>query len=865
MRSIGRRTVLTAAGVTALAAALPEPQIAFADPGHAPAAGGGAATAEDGLLLANIVAGLAGTAETNASPAVQDKLASLHATATRHLGTLIADPSTALFPGLELGSSDRNLETTYQRLYEIAVATAMPVPDGATVPSDLSGNTDVQQQVIDALRWVYEQYFSDTDAGYYGNWYNWEIGIPTHVSRTLALLHEEIASTDPELAGQYVETMDAYLREGKDGDVDLDSRFHTGANLADITTNRIVQGAVLGQHDRITKAIADQLTVYQIIDPYNLQHGVTDGFYADGSFIMHSSVAYTGSYGIGLLERVTTTIAMLAGTEFATDPQLQTQINTWLATTFAPVIVEGWMMEMIKGRAVSRTATGYRNATSVVESVVALAGHATAESARALDAYVAYLHGIEQMSISPSSFASPANIVRYAEVVADESIVPADLVPDAATFAYNAMDRHVHHRARYTFALARSSERVSRYEYMSGENLRPWFQGEGAHYLYLAGDDQSEAFGVDYFTVVEANRLAGVTAPDEQRETIPELYGQPYYDNPDAGFTSSSVKQNLYVYFPLGTNAYSGGTTLGTYAVAGMQQADDAAYVAKQAGELPEDFVVYPNSRSAKSWFMFDDEIVVLASGISDEHGRAVISTVDARISDPTDDVHITGENRYGRSVSAAGGVRDLDWLHYQNATRGTAIGYVFYTGGDFDVRLEAVQRARSYVRTSNSDTPVSKRVFDISQTHQAGQRSGSLAYAIVPGVTQRALARYARSGPRIIEHGSAVHAVRHEELGLLGVNTFTGGEHRVGRLTVHGPASVLAQDADRGRTVIALSDPTFARDTVSITIPGRRPVLEADTEVTVRRVRGGTRLEFDTHHAYGKTFTVSVRGHGIV
>ena len=94
------------------------------------------------------------------------------------------------------------------------------------------------------------------------------------------------------------------------------------------------------------------------------------------------------------------------------------------------------------------------------------------------------------------------------------------------------MDRTVHRRPGYAFALARNSERISKYEYMSGENLMPWFQGDGAHYLYLAGQDQTQAFGVDYFTTVSPYALAGVTAPVETRKTIPELYGTPYYDNP---------------------------------------------------------------------------------------------------------------------------------------------------------------------------------------------------------------------------------------------------------------------------------------------------------------------------------------------
>src|SRR5699024_12056896 len=109
MRSIDRRTVLTAAGATALAATLPQPQIAFA-------AGSGATrgvTARDGSgdapsaaspLLSNIVGSLAGTEETNSSPAVQDKLNDLYQQAAGNLADLITDPSTELFPGRPLGS-----------------------------------------------------------------------------------------------------------------------------------------------------------------------------------------------------------------------------------------------------------------------------------------------------------------------------------------------------------------------------------------------------------------------------------------------------------------------------------------------------------------------------------------------------------------------------------------------------------------------------------------------------------------------------------------------------------------------------------------------------------------------------------------
>lgn len=861
MRDVSRRTVLKATGVGAAVAAVGWPQIRLAAPSAV------AAGADDQTLLANITASFVGTSATNADPVVQTKLTGLYRTAKSNLAAMATVPTTQLFNGLPLGTNDANLTSTYLKLSQIAFATAMPLPSGSTVPTDLAGNTTVQNRVIDALSWLYDNYFGDQATGYYGNWYNWEIGIPMHASRTLAVLHDRLEAYRPDLAATYVHAMDLYLRSGKNGDVDLDSRFDTGANLADMTTNRIVQGAVLGDDARITKAIADQLTVYDTIDPYNLQHGVTDGFYADGSFIQHASVAYTGSYGTGLLSRVAATIAMLDGTAYASNANLAAQVNGWMSRTFAPVIAQGWMMEMIKGRAISRTTTGYKDAVSVVESAVTLSAYAGSPGSGDLKSYVKYLHDIPQVAIDPNSFTSPTSVQRYAEIVSDASIPAADLLPQQATFVFNAMDRNVHRRAGYTFALSRSSTRISKYEYMSGENLLPWFQGDGAHYLYLAGDDQSQAYGVDYVTAVQPYRLGGVTSPVEERKTIPELYGEQFYDNPAAGFTSSSVSQNTYVYFPLGTNDYSGGAQLGAYAVAGMVQSDDAAYVAKSRGELPDDFVAYANSRSQKSWFMFDDEIVVLVAGVTDLHGRDVLTTIDSRIAATTDDVSVTGSLRGGASFVGPGSASNPRWLQYANATRKTVVGYVFFADAAVDVGLQDVQRSRQLVRASNPNTIVSKNVFSLSVAHAAAESPGALAYAIVPGGGVDALERYdgSTTGPVILANSTDLQAVRHPQLGLVAANSYSIGTHQVGKLSIDGAASVIVQDADGGRTRIAVSDPTFGRDEIAVTVPGRRPVVEPHDGVTVQSVTGGTRLVFATHHAYGATVTVTLQGQGVV
>ncbi|NUW37350.1 silent information regulator protein Sir2 [Nonomuraea sp. SMC257] len=812
----------------------------------APAQARTSAGIDHARLIANTVAMLAGTPDVNARPEVAPKLASILATATQRLSAMDKAGDGELFAGLRLGTDDVNLRLAFQYLYEIALATRTP---GGRLLDDATA----QRRVLDGLVWLHERYFGDQSKGYYGNWHNWEIGIPTHVSRTLALLADRVRAERPDLTATYLASMDAYLRSGKNGDVDLDSRFHTGANLADITANRILQGALTGDDARVGKAISDQATVFATIDPYNLQHGNTDGYYRDGSFIQHHSVAYTGSYGKALLTRVVQTLKTLEGAT-STSADLPGVVHRWVADGFAPLIFEGWLMEIVKGRAVSRTGTGYADVGVVVEAVADLADHV--EDSLPLKKYVKFLPAAD-----PTAFVSPVSIARYAAIRADAAIPAADLNPPERCVAFNAMDRTVHRRPGYAFALARNSERISKYEYMSGENLMPWFQGEGAFHLYLAGEDQREVFGVDYYTTVSPYRLAGITAPVEERRTVPELYGgRLWYENPGhpLNFTSSSESQNTYVYFPRAGHAFSGGATLGAYGVAGMVQSDDVAYTAKQAGILPDDFVVYQNARATKSWFMLDDEIVVLAAGVSGQSGRDAVTTVDSRIAAPSDAVALSGEGWDGKAWQA-GDTRPPRWLRYANDTRRTAIGYAFLSRQPVTAGMETVTRSRRVVRTSNPDTAVTKNVFTASVTHPASGGLSSFAYALVPNATEAALRRYTRGPLTVLANSGDVQAIRHEGLGIVAANVFTDGPHLAGRLLVEGPASVMVRSGDR--TVVALSDPTMKQDRISILLPGARlKVDKADEGVTVRRVPGGTLVQATTRHAYGRTFTASLR-----
>ena len=161
---------------------------------------------------------------------------------------------------------------------------------------------------------------------------------------------------------------------------------------------------------------------------------------------------------------------------------------------------------------------------------------------------------------------------------------------------------------------------------------------------------------------------------------------------------------------------------------------------------------------------------------------------------------------------------------------------------------------------TIDGDPERSHTLVTVDQA--AGARPVRLAYALVPHADASRMRSYAKGPLRVLANSRRVQAVAHRGLGLTAVNTFAPGRHDVEAVRVDGPSSLLVRRSpDSALTSVAVSDPTMRRDTVSVLLRGRRlrPVT-ADEGVRVRAVSGGTRIDVTTHHAYGRSFTVTLR-----
>lgn len=652
--------------------------------------------------------------------------------------------------------SDGNLNTTFLNILKIASAYKTDYKDSTS----LYNKTEVIEKIKKLLLNIYNSHLSDKSKTYTGNWYNWEISLPNSISKILILLENEL---EPELTTKYIQFLDDSLRAGKKdnpkiGEIQLDSSYHTGANLIDISLNRILQGAIKKDNARIKNAVDSMSTAFVKIDPNYLVNGNTDGVYLDDSFIQHHTVAYSGSYGKVYIDKTAQSLSLLKNTEYKLSETSLKFIKTAFEKTFLPIIYEGYVLENMKGRAVSRTATGYSDGLVFLEALLVIADYTQDTD---LYGYAKYLNNIIPTYNKPNF----TNIGAF-KLLDELNTKPGDAKYISNGFYdYNMMDRDVSIQKDYLFTVARSSNRISKYEYMSKENTQPWLQGDGMHYLYLKGQFHDLHYGASYFHTIDPLELSGTTKTSESREDIVKNLGTNH------NFDSIPTKRNEYLFFPTASNTISGSIKNNEFYFSTMQLGDDAGYIASNSDEkqfLDPNFKTYKNVEGNKSWFMLEDEILVMNSNISHpDKSLTLTTTIDNRQfnSDDKLDISIVNKgniNELKNSISPSTSPiysDKADSLSLITSGRGK-IGYYFFNNPKISVTKELRSGTSETVRPIDSGKkPYSKQFFKV-QVDQTN--NPSLAYVILPNQDKKQVSEYA---PKMkILRSDNVHHIQYKD-----------------------------------------------------------------------------------------------------
>ncbi|MGW7433076.1 polysaccharide lyase 8 family protein [Streptomyces sp. NPDC054861] len=656
----------------------------------------------------------------------------------RSFRAAMAPTDTSLWPGVPF-DPPAGITQSHSRLWTMTQAYVQP-------GTGLTGDPGLLADVLRGLDHLSARAYA---AGIrpYGNWWEWQIGSPRLLMDIVAALHPHLGAERIAAACAAVDHFvpDSALRDY--------TGTSTGANRVDLCRSVALRGILGGDAAKVALA-RDALSP---VFPYVTEG---DGLYADGSFVQHTWVAYSGTYGQVMLDGLGRLFTLLAGSRWeVTDPHRQIILDS-VEKAYAPLIYDGLAMDSVNGRAVSRglltsderriMRSDHFHGQGLIAAIALLAGGA---SPAERDRWHARVKGwIERDTVSPILTAPQYGVADLARLHAVAAApVPAAPEPTGHRL-FTAMDRAVHRRPGWAANLSLSSERISSYECGNGEHPRGWHTGAGMLYWWTTG--QGGQYTDWFWPTVDPYRLPGTTVSTRR---LADRAGGEW------GAHRPAVQ-------------WVGGTTDGEFAAIGQH--------VKGLGSTLE---------ARKSWFCAADTIICLGAGITASDGVPVETVVDNR------NLGEAGASRAaGRGGDPAPLTTGAGWAHLDGHG-----GWVFPTGtADLRTLREERTGAWSDINTTSSTERRTRVYQTLWFDHGTDPVAASYAYLLMPGATRRTLAARAadRRWLRVLDNTADRQAVSVPSLGLTAANLWRAGT--VGPLTVSAPASVLVR---RRRSVLDL------------------------------------------------------------
>lgn len=733
--------------------------------------------------------------------AVKSKINSIGSNAQTYWNNMVKSPTTYLWSDYnKLKNNASNTPThiyySYLRLLTMAQAYAYQT-------SSLNGNSHLLKDIINGLAFL-NDYAYNASTQRVGNFWEWHIGIPDAYARIISILYDSLPlATITNYANAVGGQVRYFVANGN----------YTFANQADICKSLFFCGVLSGNMkdvqyamDNLVRVFVDETTLdqrkaaqasfeslWKAQGDYHA-YSVTkkEGLYPDGTFIQHIAIPYIGTYGIEIISASAQIQSILEGTQIQLPDGIRNNLSTWINKAYLPAIYKGEMMMMFMGRGVKRNPNDIARslALDIAESAVSIAD--ATEQVNVLNAcrniftqntfYSDVYSGIDPIIDKP-------RLDKLMELTNSSS-----REDESFNLVFSSGDRVIHQRPGFRFGISMSSSRIGKFETLNKENIYGWYLGDGMTYLY--NDDRAQF--VNYFSTIDPKRLPGTTV--------------------DAIARAATTTSN-YGLFGIPTNAkdWVGGTSLmGQYGTAGM-------YLVGQVSSL----------EAKKSWFMFDNEIVALGSGITLQESRRVETIVENRKSSNVLSVDGVAKPQ-ARGWSEV--LSNVSWIQLDGTS-----GYYF----PGNPTINAYRDYNGYIQL----------YFD----HGTTPLNATYAYVLLPGETAERTAAYASCPEvQILSNTKKIQAAKDVPLGVTGINFWEAGN--LDFVSSKSAASLMYQRTG-DLLNLSVSDPTWKQSQQQLVLQGTYSLVSSSTgRVSVSSVGNITTLTINSQDMMGMSHQIVLR-----
>lgn len=440
-------------------------------------------------------------------------------------------------------------------------------------------DAELLRTIITALDYFNEYYYGPSvwEKGVFGNWWTWQIGVNLYFCPALLILAPELTE---EQINRYLAPVDFLVPEPT----------MTACNRIWLANAAITSALLKKDAKKLLICRDSLLEIFEYVDK-------SDGPYADGSFIQHGNLAYTGGYGLNLIGEISKLLFALQPTVFAfCDPVVENHYR-WIFENYIPVTYKGKFFNATCGREVSRRSTEVSKFKLLLITFLTVSEYAPEDIARRIRGFIRYSLSAVKSGISSSvnlPFIAP--LLRIAEGEINEDYITEYVQPDT-TRVFGRMDRVARYGEGYGACVSMSSPRIGKHEPMNLQNMDGWYQGDGVLYVYQGGSPEAERYdhGCDFYSFVNPYRLPGITL--------------------------NSVKRPYAICYCRAEDDFAGGVEGGRFGCAAFR----LSYKPWEKG-FAEDI------RANKSYFFFDREILCLGSDISDSSGTRTLTVMESRV-----------------------------------------------------------------------------------------------------------------------------------------------------------------------------------------------------------------------------------------